>query len=302
MKGQEIVSYISQAKMPNKEQVREICKQQEFIKANNTQKRIWLSVSLATACIVLLISLTVVFLFHGEGVSAYAVEISFSMPDGSSILMEDSGIDYAEDPNRLASSVSYVDSFPQLNFFITGEDIAKIEITTETESVRALDWTETLDEKFWNHELYYEEIELNDEVYQYIPSRNIHFKSNVLIFPEDFYEYDQIWYSWLALNLLDWASEDKDSRIQGFNNLSISEIEELYESMTDEERLEIAAGGGGTSTAGHILLDGCPEELLSDRIIITITDRQGNITERIINISISNNAIGQTVVTAILGR
>ena len=315
MKGQEVVTYIARVRMPDLEEVREICKQQDFIKTINPHKKFLLGASLAIASIAIIISIMVIYFFNGDGTTAYAVSISIPdgssismsdgssilMPDGSSILLEDYSIDYANDPNLLASSVKFVDRFPQLRFFIKGEDIARIEITTETESVNVHDWTKTLDERFWNPELYYEEIEIGGEVYQYIPSRNIHFQSNVVLFPDGFNEYDHIWYTWLALNLHDWAQEDSDSRIQGFNNMSTSEINELYESMTKEERLAVAAGGGRTSSAGHFLLDGYPEELLSDRINITITDRQGNKIIKIITVNISNNVFGQTVVTANVG-
>jgi hypothetical protein len=299
MKGQEVVNYIARAKMPDKEQVREICKQQDYIEPINPQKKILLGASLATVCIAITLSLMLMYFFNGNGTIAYAVSIA--MPDGSFVLMEDSGIDYADDPNRLTSSISYVDSFPQLRFFITGEDIERIEITTKTESVRVYDWTQKLDDRFWNPELFYEEIVINGEVYQYIPARSGHYQSNVVLFPDGFHEYDQVWYTWTALNLHDWAQEDSDSRIQGFNNMSIREINEFYKSMTDDERLAIAAGGGRESVAGHILLDGYPEDLLNDRISVAITDRQGNKAIKRIVINISNNVLGQTVVTASVG-
>ena len=299
MKGQDIIKNITKAKMPDIEQVRENCKRQVFIQTRKSQQKIIFSASIATACFALALTFLLVFFLNGEGAVAYAVSIS--MPDGSSVMIEDSNIDYYDDPNRLTTTVSYVDNNPQLRFFITGEDIAKIEIITETESVRVQDFTQTLDEKFWNPELYYEETIINGTVYQYIPSRNVHFQLNEIVFPEEFDEYDQIWFTWLALNLNDWASEDSDTRIQGFDGMNVSDIEERYSQMTEEEKLAIASGGGRTSTAGHILLDGYPKELLNDRITIIITDRQGIITTRAIMVSISNNALGQTVVTAKTG-
>jgi len=70
--------------------------------------------------------------------------------------------------------------------------------------------------------------------------------------------------------------------------------------MTDEQKLMLAASddGSGITGLGHIQLDGCPEELTKDRIIIKITDREGNLTTRYIDIDISNDELNQTVVSA----
>ena len=69
--------------------------------------------------------------------------------------------------------------------------------------------------------------------------------------------------------------------------------------MTEEEKLKLAAGddGSGVSGIGHIQLNGYPEILTMDHILITITDRQGNSTTKIIYIKVSNNEYNQTVVT-----
>ncbi|MDR1000369.1 MAG: hypothetical protein LBL96_06175 [Clostridiales bacterium] len=99
---------------------------------------------------------------------------------------------------------------------------------------------------------------------------------------------------------MEWASEDDFSHYQSYNGLSANKIEKKLADMSEEERLAIAAGGGGTSAAGHILLDGYPEDKLSDRITITITDRQGNTVTKTLSINVHNNEIGQTVVAASL--
>lgn len=258
-----------------------------------SRRKVWFSASAVTACLALVLVLTLMFNIGG-GTVAYA--LSIKMSNGNSVLMEDRSVNNR--PTELASSVSYVDSRPQLRFFITGEEIAKIEISSNTEYITASDWTETLDERYWNPELYYEETEIDGTVYQYIPGKSGFDKSLVLVFPEGFKDYDQVWYDWYAWDLYDWASEDDFSHFQGHNSLSVKDAEKLLETASEEEKLAIAAGGGGTSAAGHILLDGYPVELLNDSITITITDRQGNTVTKTLTINISNNVLGQTVVTA----
>jgi hypothetical protein len=262
-------------------------------KPKKARRKVWAGA--AAACLAL--ALTMIFVFQpGGGVAAFA--LSVTIPDGSTVLLEDKAIDNR--PSAPAASVSYVDSRPQLRFFITGENIAKIEISCENEYLKAHDFTEKLDEKYWNPELYYEEQQIDGTIYQYVPTRSLLDKSHVLLFPKNFDEYDQIWYDWYAWDLMEWASEDDFSHYQSYNGLSSNEIEEKLASMSEEERLAIAAGGGGTSTAGHILLDGYPEDNLNDRITITITDRQGNTVTKKLLINVRNNEIGQTVVSASL--
>jgi hypothetical protein len=299
MKGKEIITHAVRGEMPDREQVRMNCIRQSTVKPRVTHRTVWLS-GVTMACIALVVAVAIIFQLSGgttNGGGMVAFALSIETPAAGTVLIEDTSVDYANDPNRLAASVSFVENYPQFRFYITGTDIASIEITTMTESVRAHDWTETLDKRFWNHDLYYEDIILGDEVYQYIPARSGFLQSLVLEFPEGFTDYDRVWYTWLAHDLYEWASEDSNSRIQGVGGMTTQEIQEKYANMTDEERMAIAAGGG-TSTAGHILLDGYPEELLNDRITITITDRQGNTVTQVIAITISNNTLGQTVVTA----
>ena len=247
----------------------------------------------AAACLVLAAALIFTMPF-GRGTTAFA--LSVTMPNGASVQMEDWNRDKQAD--GLVSSASYVDNGPELRFYITGEDIARIEISSEKEFVSAHDWTQTLDEKYWNPELYYQEAEIDGTVYQYVPSRSLFEKSIVLNFPEGFEQYDEVWYTWYGWNLRDWASQDNYAHIQGYNGLTAADTEKLLENATEDEKLAIAAGGGSTSAAGHILLDGYPEDQLSDRVAIAITDRQGNTVTRTLTVKISNNAFGQTVVTA----
>jgi len=293
MKGQDIIAHITKAKMPDREYIRENSKRGINKNTDIQKRKFWLNTAAVAACLVfaLAITLTLVFNFGAETTGQ-------ATPNGFSILIRDENIDHADDPNLLTTSVSYIDTRPSLRFFITGENIAEIKITTENESINAIDWTKTLDEKFWNHELFYEEIELNGEIYKYIPADSGYSNSFIITFPEGFKEHDQIWYSWMPHNLYNWANEDSDKRFHDHNSMSRTEIEEKMETMSDEERLTIAAGGGRTSNIGHMILDGYPAELLNDRITISITDKEGHTTTTSITVSITTNSIGQTVITA----
>jgi len=293
MKGQEIISHITQAKMPDREYIREKCKRQAMDSSKTQQRSFWLKAGAAAACLLFVSAITLTLISNfGNGTTGSASS------DGFSVLIYDENIAYDDDLNLLTTSVSYIDSRPSLRFFITGEDIAKIEVSTSNEYLKVHDSTQQLDEIFWNPELYYEETEVNGEIHKYVPVRSLLQKSHVIIFPEEFADYDMVWYDWLAWNLHEWASEDNYSRFQGYNGISVNELEELLDSMSDEERLTVAAGGGNTSATGHILLDGYPDDLLNDRILIKITDIQGFTESTEIIITVSNNALGQTVVTA----
>lgn len=221
---------------------------------------------------------------------AYAFAVT--RPDGNTVLMED------RNAANAATEVSYVDNGPQLRFFISGQDIAEIEITAQNEFVSAQDFTETLAEEYWNPELYYEETEIDGITYQYVPAKSGFKKSLVIKFPENFQDYDQVWYDWYGWNIRDWAGADEDSRIQGYSGLDKDQLDALLQFASPEEKLAIAAGGGATSAAGHILLAGYPENLLKDRIMITITDRQGKCVTKTLTVTVSNNTLGQTVVSA----
>lgn len=192
---------------------------------------------------------------------------------------------------NFGTSVSNVDSRPGLEFYIEGADIAKIEISCETEYLYIVDWTETQHEKYRNVE-YYQHYDEETQTCTFYPER-LFDKSITLTFDEDFEDYEDIWYRWDAWNLYRWASEDNYSRILG------SHIEPS-ENMTDEEMTALAAGedSSGTAGIGYIQLDGYPEELTEDKITIKVTDIQGNSTTKIINVKLSNNERNETVVTA----
>ncbi|GIQ67067.1 hypothetical protein PACILC2_56350 [Paenibacillus cisolokensis] len=67
--------------------------------------------------------------------------------------------------------------------------------------------------------------------------------------------------------------------------------------MSERKKSELAAGDDG-SGIGHIQLDDYPDHLKEDTITITITDRQGKRTTKVISVKVSNNEQRQTVVTA----
>ena len=244
-----------------------------------------LGLRMAAACLLLAAALVLGSAFRG---SPTAFALSVGVPDGSSVTL----IDPEDGESR--PSISYVDSGPELRFSITGEDIAKVEIACEQESVKAKDWTKTLDERYWNPELFYEEIQIDGATYQYVPAQSGYAPHLEITFPEGFAQYDQVWYTWHGWNLRAWASEDHYAHIQGYD----ANAEKRLENATEEEKLAIACGGGSTSAAGHILLEGYPEEKLTDHLTITITDRQGHTVTRTMTIQVRNNSLGQTVVTA----
>ena len=218
---------------------------------------------------------------------AYA--FSVVTPDGSQVVL--SG------PESSSSKVQFVDNGPELRFFISGPDIAQVEVSSAGEFVQAVDFTQTLDEKFWNMEPYYQETVIDGKEYQYVPAKALFHPHITVTYPEGFTSHDQVWYTWYGWKLREWAEEDASSRIQGYNGLTEEETQALLENASQEERLAIASGGG-TSAAGHFLLQDCPEELLTDTVTITITDRQGKVTVQAISIAISSNSLGQTVVSA----
>lgn len=264
---------------------------QETARPQKSRRALWYGTT--AACFAIVLAIVLLVQLSRPGI-AYA--LSITTPNGSNVLLEDKGADAPE--NLTASSVSFVDNGPQLRFFISGEDIATISISTENEYISATDFTKSLEEKYWNPELYYEETEIDGVSYQYIPAKSGFEKALVISFPQSFTAYDQVWYDWYGWNIREWATENNFSRIQGYDRSSAQEISNQIDTLSEEEKLAIAAGGGNTSAAGHILLDDYPKDLLDDQVTISITDRRGNTTTRVITLSVSNNTLGQTVVTA----
>jgi hypothetical protein len=194
-------------------------------------------------------------------------------------------------PENYGTSVSNVDSRPELEFYVEGKDIAQLEITCDTEFLYAVDWTKTQHEKYWNTD-YSQTYDEKRQTYVFHPEW-LYDKKMVLPFGEDFQDHGDIWCRWTAWNLHQWASEDNYSHILGAGLKPTDD-------MTEEEKLKLAAGDDGSDRTGlgHIQLDGYPEEKTKDRIKITVTDRQGKVTTKYINVKISNDELNQTVVTA----
>jgi len=200
-------------------------------------------------------------------------------------------------PENYSTSVSYVDSRPELEFYIEGKSIAQIELTCQNEYIYAVDWTKTQHEKYWNID-YFQTYDEKTQTSTFYPER-LYDKSMKLVFDEGFSGYGDIWYRWTAWNLYQWAAEDNFSHFIGYG---ISPKIELSGDIPEEQKLKLAAGdnGSGITNLGHIQLDGYPEELTKDRITIKITDRDGNTITKYINIEINNNEFYQTVVNASL--
>jgi len=189
------------------------------------------------------------------------------------------------------TTVSYVDSRPGLEFYIEGENIASIHIKAENEYVYAVDWTKTQHEKYWNVEYYQH---FDEETQTSVADFDLLYdKEMTMTFDEDFRDYDQIWYRWTAWNMYEWAAEDNFSRFYGFG---YDPIDIDVDSLTEEEKRELAAENG--SSIGHMNLEDYPDHLKEDIITITITDRQGHVTTKAIQVRVDNNRLGQTVVTA----
>ncbi len=246
-------------------------------KGRKTRRSLWISA--AAACLALVFA--VVFIFP-PGKETVALALSVGSPD------VDSKVKLTNDHNAKdgSTSVSNINARPGLEFYIEGKDIAKIEVSCENEFLYVVDWTKTQQEKYWNPEVYQK---FDEETQQSIFYPELLYdKACELTFPQDFDAYDEIWYRWEARNLYEWASADNFSHFQGVG------IEVKY--ATEEDKLKAAAGN--SSANGHILLDGYPVDKLSDNIHITITDRQGNIVTKTIVVTVTNNEIGQTVVTA----
>ncbi len=187
------------------------------------------------------------------------------------------------------ASINHITSRPEFEFYITCKDIAKIELSSETEYLYIVDWTETQADPY-----------SKDGATSITQGGRTIDKTAVLTFDEGFTDYDKIWCRWTGYNLYTWASEDDYSHFLGIGG--VMENMTSPDGLPEEDKLKLAAGddGLGTTGLGHIQLDGYPEELLKDRITVKLTDRQGNVATRYVDIKISNNELRQLVVTASL--
>lgn len=236
-------------------------------------------IGLAVICMILVLTL-------GAGI-VYAARSSDDMgPDVMIRLRDDTYL-----PEDYGTSANFADSRPELEFYIEGEDIAQIEVMCGTEYVYAVDWTETQHEKFWNVD-YFQTYDEETQTSTFYPAR-LYDKTMTLTFDEGFGDYGEIWYYWTAWNMYQWASEDD------YSHFLLSD-KQITEDMPEEEKAALAAGddGSGRTGIGHIQLAGYPEELTEDRITVVVTDRQGRVTTRFINVKVSNNERNETVVAA----
>lgn len=246
----------------------------------------------ASAVSLALVLLLFIYTPFGSNSVVYGINIIDS--SDSIITLED----YKNTREELGTSVSMVNARPDLDFYIDGEDIAKIEITTNNEYITAHDWTKTQHEKFWNVEY----SQYFDEEYQQLANDFdlLYDKQLTMTFDEDFTDYDKIWFNWNAWDLYQWAADDDFAHFLGYGikreDVNADDIN--YDELSEKEKLSLAAGNG--SGMGHIQLEGYSEHLLEDIITITITDHDGAETVRKIHVSISNNKLRQTVVTATL--
>jgi len=249
----------------------------------------WTAASAASAAGLLLAVALIAQLF-GHAAPAYAISVRAG-EDGAVFRLLDG------DGNRDGSvaSVRYVDPRPKLEFYIEGKDIASIRIAAKNEYVYAVDWTKTQHEKYWNPESYQrfdEETRTAEADYSLLYDKEL-----TMTFGEDFRDYGEIWYRWVAWDMHRWAAEDNFSRFYGYGQKPVNVD---FDSLTEQERRELAAGDG--SAVGHMNLEDYPDHLKEDVITITITDRQGRVTTKAIHVRVDNNRIGQTVVTASLSE
>lgn len=245
------------------------------------RRPVWMSLS--ASCLVLALCLLVILPFNDK-TSAFALHMR---TDGDGAVFK--LMDNEKSIEDFGTSVNNVDSRPGLEFYIDSENIAKIEISTENEYIYAVDWTKTQHRKFWDLEYYQyfdEETQISVADYSLLYDKKL-----TMTFDDDFTDYKDIWYRWTAWNMYQWASENDYSRFLG--------VGAIPDNLSDKEKAEVAAGGYSSGN-GHMQLDGYPERLKEDTITITITDRQGKITTKVIHVKVSNNELRQTVVSASL--
>ncbi|GGD81624.1 hypothetical protein [Paenibacillus nasutitermitis] len=246
-----------------------------------------LRVQWAALAIGILLAL-VVFLSYpfGEKISAYAIDVKIGQ-DGAVFRLADN----QKSSEDFGTAVSNVNARPGLEFFIDGENIAKIEISTKNEYIYAVDWTKTQDEKFWNPNIYQtfdEERQVSEADFNLLYDKHM-----AMTFDDDFHDYGKIWYRWTAWNMYNWAAADNYSHFLGAGS---------NQGNPDTQEKSILAAGDDGSGIGHMQLEGYPDQLKEDKITIIITDRQGNRTTKVINVKVSNNELRQTVVTASLAN
>lgn len=262
-----------------------ILTEQQQTNSNIRKKWRWNGTKIFT--VVISLALVLYFtLYTPANIDSVVYGVSIIDPNDSIVTLED----YAADHNDGSAFVNHVNARPDLRFFIDGENIAKIEITTDTEYITAKDWTETQHEKYWNTD-YFQHFDEEQETYV-ADFDLIYDKQLTMTFDKDFSDYDQIWFEWNAWDLYKWAAADDFAYFLGYG-IKLADLSE-------EQKLKLASGEG--TGVGHIQLDEYPDHLKEDTITIKITDHDGQETVQTIHVSVSNNEIRQTVVKASLGN
>ena len=236
-------------------------------------RRVIAAIPAACAALALIFSLN---MFAPPAASAGSYSISaYSARDESVIKLADN----SSPPEDFGQSVSNADTRPDLSFYIDGVDIAKVEISCETEFLYIGNTDKPEGADITYHSPLNNMGRLSD-------------KTITLTFDESFDDYGDIEYRWDAWRLYSWASEDSGSRISGTDIV-------LPDNATEQEKMMLAAGvAPDGSPVGYVLTMDYPEELLSDLITVKIQDRQGNVYDRQIEITIALNELVQTIVTA----
>ncbi|WP_052350685.1 hypothetical protein [Paenibacillus gorillae] len=245
-------------------------------------KRRRIRLVLSAVCVVLIAIVVFLSIPFGGETTVYAINVRIGA-DGPVFKL----LDNENKSDENATTVSYVDARPGLEFYIDGKDIAKIELSTKNEYLYAVDWTKTQHEKYWNIE-YYQKFDEERQV-SIADFSLLYDKKMTMTFDDTFKDYGNIWYRWTAWNMHKWAVQDNYSHFLG--------VGQEPADLNVKEKTELAAGNDGI---GHIQLEGYPEKLREDEITIIITDRQGNQTKKVIKVKVSNNEKRQTVVTASL--
>ena len=177
--------------------------------------------------------------------------------------------------------VNQISAQPELEFYIEGENIARVELYSQNEYLHVVDWTE--------------------QSVTYDPANSVTdfgdqtFSQGVSVdFEQDFTEYDGLWYRWWGYNLSNWASQND------YAHILLPDGKGESAQLNQQEAIALAGGddGSGTTGLGHVQLDGYPSELLNDTITVVLTDREGNTCVRHIFITLKNDEKNQLNITA----
>lgn len=172
-------------------------------------------------------------------------------------------------------------SWPSILFIINLDDVAKVELSCQTEHMHLSDFMEIMNAEYEgsynitaSDSYAYQVATANTEGEQDGFYTEYNYRSFVMEFSEDFDGYEHFQYKWFAEQLSNWAREN-DAVYNGVNK-----------GLAYKER----------EAFGHIQLDGYDPDLLTDRITMTATDFDGNTKTSYIDIVIYNNTNYELVV------